>query len=411
MSVLPRDLNAPRPTSPPRSIWRNVDFLILWWGQVVSSVGTQASNLAFPLLVLAVTRSPAQAGIVTALRTVPYIFLTLPAGALVDRWDRKRVMILSDAGRAVVFAGIPAALATGHLTLAQLAISTLVEGTLFTFFNVAETACLPQVLVKEELPGAIAVTSITDHTAGLAGPSIGGALYGIGRAVPFLTDAISYAVSVISLLFITVDLQEERAAPTAAIWREIHEGLLWLWRHPTLRTIALGIGGLNLFSMGYPLIMIVRAQELHAGSFAIGLLFAAGGLGGILGSAIAPRLQRRFGTGRVIIGAAWFWALTWIPYALAPTLFLLGVANVAGWIVIPVMMITQLSYRLTVTPDELQGRVGAVFKLIAFGSQPIALALAGLLLQLYGAVPTILITLVPQLVLAGLITLSRELHK
>ncbi len=144
---------------------------------MVSSIGTRVSMLAFPLLVLAITHSPAQAGLIAALRGLPYALFILPAGALIDRWNRKRVMILCDTGRALALGSIPVALLLGHLTTVQLYIVSLVEGTLFTFFNLAETACLPHVVAKEQLPTAAAQYMVIDSTSGLIGPSIGGALY------------------------------------------------------------------------------------------------------------------------------------------------------------------------------------------------------------------------------------------
>src|SRR5215470_4790037 len=119
----------------PTPLWRNRDYVLLLSGQLVSSVGTQVSMLAFPLLVLAITHSPAQAGIVAALRGLPYALFILPAGALIDRWDRKRVMILCDTGRALALGSIPLALALGQLTLVQLYLVSLIEGTLFIFFS------------------------------------------------------------------------------------------------------------------------------------------------------------------------------------------------------------------------------------------------------------------------------------
>jgi len=186
-------------TRRPLSLWHSRDYILLWSGQMISSVGTRVSMLAFPLFVLALTHSPAQAGLIGAMRALPYALLILPAGALVDRWNRKRVMILCDIGRAIALGSIPIALVLGHLTIAQLYIVSLVEGTLFTFFGLAEKACLPQVVSKEQLPTAAAQGMVIDSVSELIGPSIGGVLYSIGRAVPFLTDAISYGASVVSL--------------------------------------------------------------------------------------------------------------------------------------------------------------------------------------------------------------------
>src|SRR6266702_3234489 len=173
----PKEAEPTAHTRRPVALWRNRDYVLLWSGQMISSVGTRVSMLAFPLLVLAINHSPAQAGLIGAMRTLPYALLILPAGALVDRWNRKRVMILCDIGRAIALGSIPIALILGHLTIAQLYIVSLVEGTLFTFFGLAETACLPQVVSKEQLPTAVAQGMVIDSVSGLIGPSIGGVLY------------------------------------------------------------------------------------------------------------------------------------------------------------------------------------------------------------------------------------------
>lgn len=392
------------------SLWRNPDFLILWAGQIVSSVGTQMSMLTFPLLILAVTGSPAQAGLIGALRSLPYVVLLLPAGALIDRWDRKRAMLWCDTGRMIALGSIPAALAFGQLSTVLLAVTSLVEGTLFTFFNVAETACLPRVVRKDQLPAAVSLSSGTDSVSMMIGPSLGGALYGFSRGLPFLTDAISYAGSVISLFFIRTEFQEERRRTPDKLWSEIREGLFWLFSHPLLRFVAVLTGGLNLFSFGYALILIVLAQHMHASPFAIGVVFATGGVGSVLGSLAVSPLQRRFTFGQVMIGSTWFWALTWPLYIFAPNIWVLGLVNAVGFVVLPVYMGTQYSYRLTLIPDELQGRVNSVFKLIAFGCQPLSLALTGALLQWFGPATTLWLIFAPQVVLAAWATFNRPLR-
>src|SRR5690242_11014917 len=161
-------------------LWGNRDWVLLWSGQLVSVVGTQVSQLAYPLLMLALTKSPAQAGFISASRTLPYLLLGLPAGALVDRWNRKRLMIACDAGRALALGSIPLALALGRLTMAQLYLVALVEGTLFVFFGLAESAALPRTVAKTQLPAATAQNEVTNSMLTLVGPSLGGALYGVG---------------------------------------------------------------------------------------------------------------------------------------------------------------------------------------------------------------------------------------
>jgi predicted MFS family arabinose efflux permease len=394
----------------PKSLWLNRDYMLLWSGQVVSNVGTQVSTLAFPLLILAVTGSPAQAGFVGALRALPYVIFSLPAGALLDRWDRKRTMILCDTGRALSLASIPVALATGHLTLIQLYLVSLIEGTLFVFFNIAEAACLPRVVPKEQLPAATAQNMATDGVTTLIGPSLGGALYTAGRLLPFLADAISYAVSVCSLFFIKTKFQKERVAARRSLWIEIREGFAWLWHHPLIRFMAILTGGNNLISSGLVLIIIVLAQRQHASAFVIGLIFAIGGIGGVLGAVVAPFFQKRLSFGQAIIGTSWLFALFMPLYAIAPNPFVLGLITAAAFILVPLYNVVQFSYRSALIPDELQGRVNSVFRLIAFGGQPLGLALTGVLIQNIGAIQTILIASVGLAVLAVAATLNAHVR-
>jgi len=392
--------------SQPVPLWRNGDFLLLLGGQAVSSAGSQVSLLAFPLLILAVTRSPVQAGLITGLRGLPFALFCLPAGALIDRWDRKRVMILCDIGRALALGSIPLVFALGHLTLVQLYIVSLIEGTLFVFFSLAEAACLPRVVAKEQIPAATAQDRTLYAMSELLGPSLGGVLYSISSMLPFLADAISYTASVISLFFIKTEFQGERNATAGRLWHEVLEGLVWLWRQPLLRFIAILTFGLTTPCAGYVLIVILLAQGMHASTVFIGVIFGIGGIGNILGTLLVMPIQKRFSFGQIIIGSSWVWALSWLFLVIAPDPLTLGVALALGFIIVPIYSVTHLSYRLALTPDELQGRVNSVFRLIAFGSQPLGLILTGALLQAIGPIATVVVLFVPQIILAVAATLN-----
>src|SRR5690349_10261548 len=152
-------------------LWRNRDYLLLWGGQAISTTGSAASELALPLLILSLTHSPVQAGLVGALRTVSMLLTNLPAGALVDRWNRKYTMMWCDAGRAVALASVPLALALGHLAAAQLYLVAAVEGVLATFFDLAQAAAIPRVVRKEQLSTAVAQQEVTAGVVTLLGPS------------------------------------------------------------------------------------------------------------------------------------------------------------------------------------------------------------------------------------------------
>lgn len=392
------------------SLWRNRDYMLLWSGQVVSNIGTQVSQLAFPLLILALTQSPALAGIAAALRALPYLIFSLPAGALIDRWDRKLVMIICDTGRALALGSIPVALLLGHLSIAQIFIVTTIEGTLFVFFNIAEVACLPRVVSKDQLPAANSLYAATDGIMTIIGPPVGGALYAVGRLFPFLTDAISYTISVISLFFVKTSFQEKRVASQRNLWIEIREGLSWLWHQPLIRFIAILTGGNNLITAGLMLLIIVLGQRLHASSVSIGLIFTIAGIGGVLGAVVAPFIQRRFTFAQVIIVSSWVFGLSMPLYLIASNIFVLGLITSVAFIAGPIYNVVQLSYRSALIPDRLQGRVNSVFRLIAFGGQPIGAALIGFLLEGVGTDITIWFCSIVLILFAVATTLNKHVR-
>jgi predicted MFS family arabinose efflux permease len=394
----------------PTPLWRNRDYLILWSGQAISSVGSSASNLALPLLILAVTQSPAQAGLAGALRSLAYLLLGLPAGALIDRWDRKRTMILCDIGRALALGSIPLAQALGHLTMAQLYLVSLIEGTLSVFFGLAESAALPRVVAKEQLPAATAQGEVTDNAATFVGPSLGGALFGVAQGLPFLADAISYAASVLSLSWIRLPFQEDRPPQARKLRAEIWEGLVWLWRQPVLRAFAILHSWMIFSYSGMLLLVIVIAERQHTPAFAIGLTLGISSLGGIVGALLGSQAHKHLRLGQITVGAFWLFALLWLLYAVAPSLLALGAILAAFWVVDEVYDVAQLSYRQTLLPDALRGRVNGAFRLMFFTCETLSLSLTGLLLQQFGVLATILCFEVSLVLLAIAATLNRALR-
>jgi len=372
----------------PRALWRHTDFMLLWSGQAVSTLGSSVSRLALPLLVLALTQSPAQAGLIAALQSVPYLVFSLPAGALIDRWDRKRVMIRCDVARCLAYGSVPLAYATAHLSLAQLYAVALVGGTAYVFFNIAEVAALPRVVPAEHLSHATALNESATSASSLIGPGVAGLIISLGRttlsgtAVAYLVDSLSYLISTLSLGFIRTPFQAARA-PTAgrSLRTEIAEGLRFLWaRHP-LRALALLTMGMNLFFGPLPLAVIVLARtNLHADARTLGLIFSAASAGGLLGSLSASWVKARLRVGQAIIGAVAGIAVATPLVAVAPSVpvVLAGFALVGA--MLPIYNVVSISYRLRLVPDPLQGRVNSVFRLLALGSVPLGTALGGLLL-------------------------------
>jgi MFS family permease len=383
------------------ALWRNRNFLILISGQGISLTGTQMTQVTLPLLLLSLTHSPAIAGFISAIGALSLLIFCLPAGALVDRWDRKKVMMICDTISALGLSSLVLALLFNRLTLLHIALVAFCNESLNIFFSLANSAALPAVVDSEQVPQALSINETVYSVAGTAGPALGPLLFGIGRALPFLADALSTAISVISLFFVRVQFQQERQTQDTkvALWVDIWEGMTWLWQHKLIRFLALLTFGLMAPCSGYLLIIDVMSQKLHADTTTLGLILAGGGIGSIIGAVSAGPLYRLLGLTRLIIGSVWIWGLSWLLYAFAINPLMLGIVNMISFIIVPIYMVLQMSIRLQLTPDHLRGRINAVFRLIAFGSQPIGLALSGLLLQYLGPVDTVVILFIPQLLL------------
>ena len=397
-------------SSRPASLWRNRDYMLLWSGQALSDIGGAVSELAFPLLVLALTHSPAQAGFAGALRALPALLFSLFAGVLVDRWDRKRMMIFCDTGRAISLASIPIAFALGHLTIWQLYITAFLEGSLMILFKLAKTAAVSQVVTPEQLSTGVAQEEFVEGTTSLFGPSLSGILYTIGQMFPFITDAVSYLISIVTLSFIRTPFQKARTTVHRKLWVEISEGVIWLWRQPFIRAMTLLMGGGAFVFSGSGLMIIILAQQQHASAAIIGLIFAVGGIGSILGSLLAPRLEHRLTVGQSILLTRWYFALIWPIYAIAPYPLVLGALEFGTGFVDPIEDVAYFSYRLKLIPDELKGRVISACRLFPGTTRPLGLAATGILIQRFGIYPSILFFWACLVVMTVLATLSPHIR-
>ncbi len=370
-------------------MWRNRDYVLLWSGQAVSVLGTQITQIAFPLLVLGLTGSATAAGLVAAARTLPYLLLTLPAGALVDRWNRRTTMVVCSAGSALALASVAIAYASGALTIPQIVVVSLIEGSFAVVYGLAETAALRQVVPIAQLPTAVAQQQLQYSLGGIIGPPLGGVLYGVSIALPFALDAASYAAASGSLTAVRTPLPGNSGA-ARSIRAEVAEGMHWLWHHRLIRYMAVLTGMCNVAGQGVTLIVIMLARGQGASPAEIGVIFAAGGIGGVVGALIAPFVQRRLSFGRAIVGQITCSAAAILLLAVASTPLLVLAALVLWNLVGPLYDTVQQSYRMAVVPDRLQGRVTSVFRMFAQGMGPIGLALTGVLLDRVGGSSTAL---------------------
>ncbi len=392
-------MSAP-PAPPPLS--RNRDFLLLWVGQATSTLGTRASSIAYPLLVLAIAHSPAQAGLAGFAATLPYLVLQLPAGVWMDRWNRRRAMIIVDVVRCLTLASVAVATLAGVVTVPQIVAAAFLEGCMSALFMAGEPAAIAHVVAPSQVPEALARNEARTRGAGLAGPPVGGLLFGLARSLPFAFDAATYAVSVATLGAVRREFQASPAEPAArrAVWAEMREGLGWLWRQPLLRDSALLVAGSNMLFQALVLVVIVLARHEHAGAGQVGLVLAGGGAGGVLGALAAPAVQRRVHPRTVVIGCNWVWAALFPLFALGGGPLELGIVFGACAAVGPLWNVVLGAYAIALVPDGLRSRVASAELFLAFGAIPLGSLGAGLLLSTVSTTASVLVLSAVMLCLA-----------
>ncbi|MGH2892040.1 MAG: MFS transporter, partial [Solirubrobacteraceae bacterium] len=266
----------------------NRNFTLLWTGDVLSEVGSQATAVAMPLLVLALTGSPAKAGLVGFARSLAYPLTPLPAGVLVDRWDRRRVMIGCAAGRALAMGSLVAMLAIGRPPFWQLLVVAFVNSMLWSVSLIAERGLLPAVVPAQALSDAVALNEARESLAVIGGPALGGMLFGIARGLPFLADTVSFLAA--GLAAFGVRVPPRVVAPAALrpnLRQAIREGLAWLWAWPFLRAGSILYAAANVTLASVELLAVLIARRHGASSAAIGIAFAIVGGGGVASALLA----------------------------------------------------------------------------------------------------------------------------
>jgi Transmembrane secretion effector len=389
---------------------RNRDFVLLQTGQGLSTVGSEAGAVAYTLLVLSLTHSPAKAGLVGFVRLAPWPLFALPAGVAVDRWNRKRLMILSDVVRVVAVGLLGAAIVTGHVTFALIAAVAFVEGVMYVLFNLAEIGAVRSVVASEQLPRAFATEQARLSSVYLAGPPLGGALFGLGRSLPFLVDAVTYAFSTGSLLAMRTPFQEQRdTTERANLGMEIREGLAWLWSRTFLRVCALLFAAGNFTWGALELTLIVAAKREGFHSAAIGGLIAVIGALSLAGSIAAPRFHRVLSMRTTLISNAWL-AAGIGAFVIRPNVYVLLAGSAPVVFFGPTVYAMIIGYRVAMVPDRLQGRVNSVARALALVALPLGPVVAGVLLATFSARETVLFLLLWLVALAIVTTASRTIR-
>jgi MFS family permease len=384
------------------------DFRQLFTAKATSSVGTQLTALAIPVLAVDVLHADAfQMGLLGTCEFLAFLVVGLPAGAWVDRWRRKRVLVAGDLVRAVALASLPLAWALDRLTLTQLLLVSLVVGTCTVFFDVADQSYLPEIVEPQQISEGNSRLQAAESVSMIAGPALAGGLIKlIGSAFTIGLDAVSFlgsALFVSRIRHLDVPPPREQRRPLHV---EIGEGLGFVLKHPLLWRITACTSIGNFFSsMTSALLVLYALDQLHLDAGHLGLIFGIGSVGGLLGALSTARVAARVGEGRVIAlsAVAWVPAQVLVPLAgiVIPPLVALPVSMLVVSFVVVLYNITQVSFRQRLCPRPLLGRMNASIRFIVWGCMPIGSFVGGILASVT-SVRTVLWIAVVGAVLAAL---------
>jgi MFS family permease len=367
-------------------------FWQLWSASSLSNLADGLVKVALPLVAVTLTDSPGLVAGVTLAVTLPWLLFALPAGALVDRVDRRVAMVMANVVRAaaVVVLAVPLVLglASSAAAIWALYAVALLLGTAETVYDTSAQSILPQVVLRDRLPHANGRLLAAELTANeFVGPPLGGLLVAAGVAAAFATPAALWVAAVGALLLLRGGFSVPRAEPTT-LRADVAEGLRYLWRHRLLRTLAAMTGLFNFATNATFAVFVLYAvgpdSAMGLTEVAYGLLFATIAAGSLVGALLADRIVRRLGRSRSLflgilggVGTVGIPALTTIPLVIAAAFLLGGLSN-ALWNVVAV------SLRQRITPDRILGRINSSYRLVAWGTRPLGAAVGGLLGELLG---------------------------
>ena len=373
------------------SLWRNREFNLLWTSQSLSDLGGAVAQLAVPLLVLDVTGSAVQAGAVGTAAQVTKLLTRLPAGVLADRVNRRHALLVCDAIRLVAFAALAIAVATGHAGLVAIIVVAVIDAVCGALFNTAEHAALRSIVPAAQLSDAVARNEARTYGTTLAGPPLGGLLFGVTQALPFAGNAVSYLASLAGVALIRKPLQAERRGPPPKHAAALAEGVRFVFGNPFLRAVLVVAAPLNFALTGTIFTIIVTLQDHRVEPGVIGLTETIVAAGGLLGALAAPMLQRWLPFDRLIRWLCWaatgFLVISAFLTASVAAAVPIAVAVFVG----PACNAALFGYQAAITPDHLQGRVLSVIFSVAMSAAAAAPLLAGVFVALWGGATGILI--------------------
>ncbi|MET7763987.1 MFS transporter [Streptomyces sp. NPDC005393] len=399
------------PVPPPVPLSRNRDYRLLWGSQALSEFGFHASMIAFPLLVLALTGSGAASGLVMGTIAAAQMVAGLPAGVLVDRYDRKAIMLGCEAAQALSAISLVVAVWTGTATVPHMVVVAAVFGASAALFEPAESASLPVLVAEVHLPTAVAMNTARSSMGQLSGTATGGFLFAAGRSVPFLADAVTHTLSFCALLFVRLPKRERPAGRTGHLGREVLTGLRWVWQESGIRATVLCAVVLNMFFSAFYIVVIVLAGTRGVPSGEVGVMAAMLGVGGVLGALAAPVLHRRLGPYRAIVAVFWALAALTPVTALVHSGYLTGVLFALMALFPPTANTAIMTEQLLRTPDQLRGRLTSALVLACGAAGAAGPALGGLLAQILPGDRAILVCSAGIAAAAVLTTVSPALRR
>ncbi|QWF21817.1 MFS transporter [Nocardioides sp. LMS-CY] len=376
-----------------RTLARNHDFTVLWVGQTISELGSRISTFVFPLITYALTGSALAAAAAEALYLLGLAGTLLPAGVLADRVHRRRVMRTASGTGVLLYASLVAAGLAGALTVPHVLVVALLTGAAAGLFGPAEISAVRAIVDTEDLPTALSQNQARQHIAALVGAPLGGVLYAVTRWLPFAVNTVTFAVSWVLLGRIRADLSAPaRPAGTPGrptLRRNLAEGFTFIRARPLFRVLTVWSALTNLAVNALFFAAVLRLIEGGVPAFQIGLVETAAGVAGILGAIVAPWLIDRLPTGRLTVAIAWSFVPLVVPMALWNSPAVVAAALALGLLLNPAGNAGIGSYRIAVTPVELQGRVQSTMQFVSMSAMPLAPFIAGALLTGLGGGPAI----------------------
>lgn len=345
-------------------------------------------QVALALLAVKLTRSPLLIAGVTVAARIPWLLMSLVAGALADRLDRRQTMIRVNLVRTVLLGGLAAAVAADMATLAMLYAVALLLGIAETLFDTSAQSLLPAIVPRDQLTRANSRLYAVELVANVfIGPPLGGLLAAVALAAAFGLPAAAYLVGAGCLALIAGSFRPAHQGPPTRLRDEIAEGVRFLWGHPVLRPLAfmLGVGNMAYAAYGAVFVLFAVAPgPMRLSEAGFGTLTAAIGLGALAGTWLAAPAERRLGRVRTLAISLVLSAVSLVAPATTANPLLVGASMAAGGVAVVLWNVVTVSLRQRITPDRLLGRLNAGYRLVGWGSMPLGALLGGVAAEVLG---------------------------